>query len=937
VAKHVILESYSFVPATRTITVTGKSIRREQLLLITNTTNGTVIYNFSDPALQATAYTQAVDSVTGNETTTIVLAYNTAAMSASDKLSILVEETYQEMIPAEVFRDPVDKLRVSTPQSLIDTDFEYGVQPTKWDSIILCANRPSPFYDPIAPITGITNITASGKTVTVALPSTTGLTVGQSIFITGTLDTQYCDGWWVIDSISANVNFTFLVNTAPAASLFDSTKTYAFAGSYYTGSGIPVSTIVTNSTTAVTVNTTGAHGLRVGDSIHIIGTTGVTGGPINGSWIVATTPTNNSFTYTTNAAASGTITLSGGASATLYVRSPGFIEHRPFDGGVQFSNETPYHGYQTIRQTRRYFRYQSGKGIQFSTGSIMKPSVYLENLTSSGTTVTVTTRYPHGLLPGAVIRVQNAVQTAYNGIFTVVTAPTPTTLTYTALSTPAASPATGFPSIILSPWTWWGSSNRVGMFDQQNGFYFEFDGQTLYAVRRSSTTQITGRIAVNAGSQTVTGTGTKFSQELKPLDFIVIRGMSYQVLGITSDTALTISPEYRSAANISNCIVSKTVNTRYPQSSWNIDKCDGTGASGFNLDLTRMQMFYADYTWYGAGAIRFGFKNNRGEVVYCHRIPNNNVNTEAYIRSGNLPARYEVNTIPPTTTLTATLSSASTTGASISVADTSLFPSSGTLVISNAAASGTQEYITYSAKTATTFTITARAQTGGSTAQTFTFSATAPINVELYSPQCASTISHWGSSVIMDGRYDDDKSLVFNAGMNTTLSNLTLGTRFALMSVRLSPSVDNGFTGVLGAREILNRMQLTPRSMGSFTTNSTFRMEIILNGRVSGGTFAPVGGSSLAQVAYHAGSTTIAGGESMFTYFTSPGAASSQDLTQVRDIGNSILGGGTILTCPTTTANLYPDGPDILTVCATAISTSTNSINVRLNWTEAQA
>lgn len=935
-AKHVILESYSFVPATRTITVTGKSIRREQLLLISNVTNGTVIYNFSDPALQATAYTQAVDSVTGLETTTIVLAYNTAAMSASDKLSILVEETYQEMLPAEVLRDPVDKLRVSTPQSLIDTDFEYGTQPTKWDNAILVSNRPSAFYDATVPITGITNITASGRIVTVALPNTTGITAGTPVFITGTLDTQYVDGWWIVDTVSTNVNFTFNVNVAPLASLFDSTKTYAFAGSFFTGAGIPVTSIATAGTTTITVTTTGAHGLRVGNAIHIRGTTGVTGGPINGSWIVATTPTNNTFTYTTIAAASGTITLSGGASATLYPRTPGYIEHRAFDGGVQFSNEIPYHGYQDIRQTRRYFRYQSGKGVQFSTGSIMKPPVYLENLTSSGTTVTATTRYPHGFLPGALIRVQNATQSAYNGTFTVVTAPTPTTLTYTALSTPAATPATGFPNIILSPWTWWGSSNRIGMFDQQNGFYFEYDGQTLYCVKRSSTTQITGRIAVNANAQTITGTGTKFSQELRPNDFIVIRGMSYQVLSIQSDTALIISPEYRGAANISNCIVSKTVNQRYPQSSWNIDKCDGTGASGFNLDLTRMQMFYADFTWYGAGAIRFGFKNNRGEVIYCHRIPNNNVNTEAYMRSGNLPSRYETNTLAPSTILTATLSTGGS-GTTINVESTALFPSSGTLVISNAANNGTQEYITYSAKTANTFTVAARAQTGGSAAQTFTYSATAPITVELYSPQFASTISHWGSSVIMDGRYDDDKSLVFNAGMNTTLSNLALGTRFALMSVRLSPSVDNGFTGILGAREILNRMQLTPRSMGSFTTNSTFRIEIVLNGRVSGGTFAPVGGSSLSQVAYHTGSTTINGGESMFTYFTSPGAASSQDLSQLRDIGNSILGGGNTLTCPTTTANLYPDGPDVLTICATAITSATNSINVRMNWTEAQA
>jgi len=147
-AKHVILEAYTFTPATRTLVVTGKNIRREQLLLITNTTSGTVIYNFSDPTLLASSYTTAVDAVTGLETTTMVLAYNTTTMASTDKLSIVTEETYHEIIPAEVMRDPVDKLRVSTPQSLIDTDFEYGSQPTKWDFLSLLNNRPSAFYDP---------------------------------------------------------------------------------------------------------------------------------------------------------------------------------------------------------------------------------------------------------------------------------------------------------------------------------------------------------------------------------------------------------------------------------------------------------------------------------------------------------------------------------------------------------------------------------------------------------------------------------------------------------------------------------------------------------------------------------------------------------------------------------------------------------------------
>jgi hypothetical protein len=185
-AKHVILESYTFTASTRTIVVTGKTIRREQLLLITNTTAGTVIYNFSDPALGASSYATAVDAITGNETTTIVLAYNTAAMSNSDKISILVEETYHEILPAEVMRDPVDKLRISAPQSLIDTDFEYGQQPTKWESITLLNNRPAAFYDPT--ITSVISaMTASTNTVSVTMQAYTASTGIQTAAIVSTI------------------------------------------------------------------------------------------------------------------------------------------------------------------------------------------------------------------------------------------------------------------------------------------------------------------------------------------------------------------------------------------------------------------------------------------------------------------------------------------------------------------------------------------------------------------------------------------------------------------------------------------------------------------------------------------------------------------------------------------------------------------------------
>jgi hypothetical protein len=401
--------------------------------------------------------------------------------------------------------------------------------------------------------------------------------------------------------------------------------------------------------------------------------------------------------------------------------------------------------------------------------------------------------------------------------------------------TPSATPATG--TWTVSPWTWFGSSNRVGLFDTQNGFFFEFDGQTLWAVRRSSTYQVSGVALVTNGSQSVVGTSTKFSSQLKPGDAVVIRGQSYFVQQITSDTQMYIYPEYR-GVTASACQISKTIDTRYAQSAWNIDRCDGTGASLYNIDLTRMQMFYIDYTWYGAGAIRFGFKNNRGEVFYCHRIPNNNVNTEAYMRSGNLVARYETTTLPYRTFLTATLASGTGAGGTISVSDTTGWPASGTVVITASAATGAAiEYITYSAKTTTTLTIAARAQTGGTSAQTFTYSATAPIRAELYAPQQSSTVSHWGSAVIMDGRFDDDKSLVFVAGMTRTqtINNIGQDVTAPLISIRIAPTVDNGLTGTLGQREIINRMQLVLRSCAAQTTGTgaTFLMTLRLNGRVN--------------------------------------------------------------------------------------------------------
>jgi hypothetical protein len=995
-AKHVISEQYTFTPSGKTVIITGKAIQRERLILILNVTTNTIIYNFSDSSLGATSYSVATTGAT--ETTTIVLTYNTTSMSTTDKLSIIVDEVYEAFQPGETVMDPVGKMRVSNPQALIDTDFEYGVQSTKWESIALTYNRPSAFYDPTQGISNIssspyflnstgayqlTNVVGTGSTrvVTVSINNTAGITTSTPIYIQDTID-PLANGWFLPSSVSAGVSFTYIARgvITTTGTIFDSTKTYLFIGAFYTGAAIPASTsAITNSGAICTATTTVPHGLSAGQAIFIVGTTASTNPP-NGAWTVATTPTASTFTFDVSAQGTPTgsiVTLSpsNGLNGSIYPRTWGSSIHRAYDGGVTFSAGYPYHGNQLIRQTRRVFRYQSGKGIQFSTGSNMTSPFQTEKITYTTTVATVTVKFPHNIGVGCQVKISGATPSLLNGTFTVTGYSTPADLTFTyAISSPSSGTATvGAGGITVQPFKWYGASIRIGMFTQQNGFFFEYDGQNLYAVRRTSTNQLAGYIsALTTTTSSVTGVNSLWSQQLRPGQYIVIRGMSYIVHSIESDTAMNIYPDYRgpTIASPSQVVISSVQETRYIQSSWNIDTMlvsnvgtAGAGSSQNVVDITKMQMWYMDYTWYGAGAIRWGFKDQRGEVKYVHREPHGNTLTEAYMRSGNLPGRYEVNTYYPLTVLTTGVLSGDT---SITVEDASLFPSSGTLVLRASGANGVIEYVNYGSKTGNTFTSVSRgianltgpgglAGLGGTASgQAFPLTGvttanpqgTAPVQVAYWGPQAAITISHWGSSVIMDGRYDNDKSLVFVAGMQSAISNIAAGATQPLLTLRIAPSVDSGLTGFLGQREIINTMQLILNACDAFTTGTamTFLITLRLNGVLTQGTgasqptYVAAGGSSLSQIATHVAGNVITGGETIFGFFTNTPGVTSGDLTIVRELGNSILGGGSSNALPTAATGKYPDGPDIVTICATNVtSVTTNSIFARISWTEAQA
>ena len=841
-------------------------------------------------------------------------------------------------MPAPGQQDPVGKMRISSPQALIDTDFEYGQQPTKWESISLQNNRQSCYYIPQQPLT-VTSITGSGTTLTIA--GTFTIAANSLIYVQNASDAN-ANGWWFTASGGTNTMTVVTTNSVGASNQYNAALTYVYLGYFYSACGFAVgANAITNSGTTCTATTTNPHGLSAGSLIYVTGTSATTNAP-NGAWVVATVPTANTFTFTVVNAPTGTITNSAN-STTIYARPAGYVESRSFDGGVAFSAGATVPNSQMIRQTRRYFRYQSGKGIQFSTGTSLCPSLIVSGITSSGTTATVTSRFAHNLAVGCTVVITGADQGAYNGTFTIATVPTPTTFTYTMSAAPGVSPATG-QVFRVNPTNWYGSSNRIGFFDQQNGMFFEYDGQTLYAVWRNSTTQISGTVSVTQGSSAVTGTSTQFTTQLAPGNFIVIRGQSYRVVSIASDTSMFISPEYR-GITIAGALVSKTIDVRVPRSQW-ADPLDGTGPSAYTLDLTKMQMFYIDYSWYGAGFMRWGLRTSKGQIAYVYQQTNNNLRYEAYMRSGNMAAHYESNGVTNYTFLTSTLAAATGAGGTINVADTSGFAPSGTVKIQAAGQTGVIEYITYSAKTANTLTITARAQTGGQgSAQTFTYSASAPIQVEYATPDTVASLSHWGSSVIMDGRFDDDKSLIFNYGTTTAITT-TSTTPIVIMAIRLAPSVDNGTTGLLGAKEIINRSQLQLTELGLYTTGTGYLINLILNGYASGamsGSFvSPVQSasgitSSFAQIALNTNAVNVTGGESVAAAYTNATSQTTLDLSQVRDLGNSILGGGTSNTVPTSQAGFYPDGPDILYVVATPLTSTSSTILARLSWKEAQA
>jgi hypothetical protein len=271
---------YVFTPGTAglgTVQVQDR-INLEDFLAIYDTTTNTSIYNFGAPT-QGGTVSFSTGTIAGLPTayagvTTLNLDLDTSTLSANDKLAIYVEDRNINTTLG-VWKMP---LVVQEPaiQSLIDADFEYGLQNTKWQNVSTINNIPSFYEDVGADLTYNTNGYATLLSSTNLLTSNVDTSVntadaGTPPFITNDYallisQTQGNVTPFVSSYLTANVNSsaerTFTVASTTGFTALDNIMLIGLPTSG--GTTVAVANITSNATTTVNVTSAGGAGITAG-------------------------------------------------------------------------------------------------------------------------------------------------------------------------------------------------------------------------------------------------------------------------------------------------------------------------------------------------------------------------------------------------------------------------------------------------------------------------------------------------------------------------------------------------------------------------------------------------------------------------------------------------------------------------------------------------
>ena len=212
-----------------------------------------------------------------------------------------------------------------------------------------------------------------------------------------------------------------------------------------------------------------------------------------------------------------------------------------------------------------------------------------------------------------------------------------------------------------------GYTQRAGFFSQEQALQVGFDGTKFGVLRQNG-----GKAHIHQFVITSPATGTETVT-------ITLNGTPYTV-GVTADTAavnaseiavgtfpgwiveqednkvkflstgvgvesgtFSISSATLTATNSTlQAGVDHTENWTYRE-DFNIDKLDGTGPSGVDLDFTKLNIWQINFRWLGAGEMRFAVEDpNDGNMIFFHHIHYSNRQTTVHLDNPSLKVGYVV-------------------------------------------------------------------------------------------------------------------------------------------------------------------------------------------------------------------------------------------------------------------------------------------------------
>lgn len=196
--------------------------------------------------------------------------------------------------------------------------------------------------------------------------------------------------------------------------------------------------------------------------------------------------------------------------------------------------------------------------------------------------------------------------------------------------------------------------NSKQIFDNQPLYFDDIQesGSGTNSTHNVNTASSTLSVSANTAGKRTRQTFMRFNYQAGKAQLIMITGVLKKSGG---GTGITTRMGYfddqngiflqRSGSIVSIVLRSFVTGTAddnvITQANWNIDKMQGNGPSGIELDFSKTQILVIDFEWLGVGRVRVGF-NVDGVTYYCHEFLNANNKTTVYMSTSNLPIRYQI-------------------------------------------------------------------------------------------------------------------------------------------------------------------------------------------------------------------------------------------------------------------------------------------------------